>query len=730
MKDYLEIRKFDGESARIANEDKPDYLFQKIENLRPSVKAGSAIKRDPYTTKYESGTLSLQTMKEFKDKNGTATLAVIGGDEFKIKINSGGTYATGSFTDNNDGTIDGDNAELASFNNELRAGVGTRTAGNGDKPLWYGYIESASRYKDAATISADEYLEEQFPEPTAFIFDIGQTTTSLTTQYVPQGSYRLYASVLLDGYQKKIVPLSYLTDSTDIDTDDKTIYGIVTILDSDISDLSKVSPRITAIDIFIGYYSGKGMQALKDEYDDNMPGYYLEQIELGSAGDFFLEKTGTLDYANQKITIASYADWQTFNPQHYYLRDDDNDKDYHIASAAVVGSDVELTLDTTNGDAIASADDGETPSLKFYSNWYSTTYAGANCKSYKFFYDGYYKSYSTDMYTYLNMPVGDLGLTDYKYKYLAWNGNHALYGGGSDPGHTYYSVVNSPDVIPSLNINRHKANVRGLTNVGQDFLVFTDIGIERIRIAGNQSSYQDEDYLNAILVSNRAKVKIDDDTVAFMSYNGPILIEGRNVNTGIGWHLREWWLDTFSQSELEACVVGYNFKEEEIWFSFPTYSTSPYTNGIIFVFDMKAYKQEYISPWWRIKTDIAVKAFTVNTQFNLIGADETKVVDFNTAGTDETVSTALKLKVLENPKISGKVRFDRLYLDKDGSDTVTPACYFDGSSSAAISPTFNSDECAFMRYVAKTVEVEMTTSASTNDLELKKIQLSYKPFRK
>jgi len=262
-----------------------------------------------------------------------------------------------------------------------------------------------------------------------------------------------------------------------------------------------------------------------------------------------------------------------------------------------------------------------------------------------------------------------------------------------------------------------------LSNIGQDFLVFTRTGVERLRIVSNANAYQDEEYLNSILVSSKAKVKIDDDTMIFMSYQGPVLISGRQVNTGIGKHLREWWLETFTKAELEACVVGYNFKEEEAWFSFPTYTTSPYINGIIFVFDLKAYRMNYVSPWWRVKTDIPIISFTQNTQFNLLGASSTKVVDFNSNGS-ESVSTALKLKVLENPLISKKGRFDRIYVDVDTSDSITAYCYFDGSTSADLSLSFDGDETAFMRYMAKTMEIELTTSGSTNTLEYKRIQIT------
>ena len=713
-KKYTEITKFEGESAFIATQDAPSYIFQKLENLRPSVILGDAVKRDGYTEKITGGIGDLQTMIEFTDKNGTAQLAVIDGDGFEVYTNSDGTYATRTFTDENTGTIDGDNTQLISFNNEVRGGVGIRTASTGDKPLWYGWNAGTTRFPDSGdpvTITADEYLDEQFYEkPLASLIEI---TGSFDQSYVTdkgienKKSIIVYAAPVYDGYQKGMPEKISETDNLGGHT--SAYHGILKIDDAKNSS----DKRITAIDLFVA----ETEQHTRQDDLELLPAYFLERLQLSDDGGKVLEfSSSEVTYddsaGSENILIADYADWYTFDLTGFYLYEKTRMVYYRITSCTTDGTSVKLETSPTLGDPTSD-------NIEIFPRWYDD----GSDYIYHFIYDKYHRSPGSEMFTYLNLPFGDLGLTDYKYKYLAWNGDRAAYGGGSDTNFSYFSSIHSPDIVPALNIVRHKANIRGIDNIGQDFLYYTDIGIERVSVINDGDSYQNEEYLNAILVSNRAKTKIDDNTVILMSYQGPILISGRTIDSDIGLQEREWWLETFTKAQMEACIVGYNFKEQEVWFSFPTYTTSPYTNGIIFVFDLKAFRMKYSSAWWRVKTDSKILAFALNSQYNLLGGVSNKVIDFNTAGT-ETVSTALKLKMLSNPLISKKGRYDSIYVDNTSSDTIAVDCYFDEAGSADLSLTLNADETAFMKYMAKTLEVELTTSASTNDLAYHKIQIS------
>jgi len=327
-------------------------------------------------------------------------------------------------------------------------------------------------------------------------------------------------------------------------------------------------------------------------------------------------------------------------------------------------------------------------------------------------------------------------MDDFRYLYSANNGSRSLITGmAEDKALSYYSTVYAPDVFPSLNIIRHKYDTKGCVAIGQDFLVGTDRSIERIRIYDNDNAQQEDEYLNVGLTNQDSIIKMNDDEIAFMSYQGAYLVttSGRQA-IYIGKHLRNWWLDTFTKAQMEACVGGYNYLNEELWFSFPTYTTAPYTTGIIFVFDIKAYREQYISPWWIINTDTKVRTFDVNNQLHLIGGGTggdpavEKVLDFDGDGS-ESVFTSYKIKLLQNGVPNKRVRWDRAYIDVDTDDTVTCNIYVDGATTATATLSLNSDLNTFIRYLSKTLEVEIITSTSTNSVEHKGMLLTFSPKR-
>ena len=401
-----------------------------------------------------------------------------------------------------------------------------------------------------------------------------------------------------------------------------------------------------------------------------------------------------------------------------FIYDATNDNYYQALSA-----DATRTIIDTSPNAAA---DG-TATLRFFSRWYVD---GATDNAYVTFYDNDLKKLGAEMYSYLNLQVNDVGITgtDFRYKYAAYNGSRVLYGGFPDDNFTYFSVADRPDIVPALNIVRHQYTVKGIASAGRDFYVFSDRNAERVSIYSSNEAEQDSEFLNVGAVSHRAIVAPSDEVVAVMTYKGPMLISNRRP-IEIGKHLNDWWLSTFTKAQMEACVAGYNHMNDEIIFSFPTYATSPYTTGIVFVFDMNAWREQTaLSPWWILKTDAAIKAMDLNNQLHLIGGMATKIVDFDSASGTETVSTSYKMKMLQGPIPNKEVRWDRLYVDVETSDTVAGALYYDGSASS-VALTLNTDLNGFIRYLSKTLEVELTTSASTNSVEHKGMLLTFTPKR-
>lgn len=722
-KDAIEIRKFLGITTVLSKEDRPVELLQTLVNLRPNHILGRAVKRGGYASLLSTGITALKWIKEFKNKNDTALLMIQDGNTLKESVNTSGSYAAVGSISNDErtagSTIDGDSFLPVIINKELRSGVGISAATQ--RPIWYGYIAARNRFNSAVTISAERYLDEQDARSVfkdEIIIEMSDTPSDIadkTGAGLDEGYYTIFASPVIDGYQRGIptddptqlavafVDIKYLH----VDASSQT-FQVKVFVDS--ADIQKFK-RVTAIDLFVAYSA----DALNDF--TNSPAYFLERVDMNSDGDTILEITGDVGTTNaNKITISNAADWRSFNPVGLFVHDVTNDDYYRITAYNLSGTDGVLTVTP-----VAAANGAAT--LRFLSRWWQN---GTDYQ-YQTFYDGDLKKLGAEMYTYLNIPLGDTGLTDFRYKYIAWNGARALYSGfPSDGNFSYFSTAGHPDVVPALNIFRHRDNVRGLANVGQDFLVFTDKGTERLLVLSNEQADQDDRYLDAILTNAKSIVNITDDEVAFMTYKGAYLISGRRP-IFIGEHLKEWWNDNLTASQKEACVGGYNHEHNEVWFSFPTYTTSPYTSGVIMVFDLEGYRRDGLSPWWFVQTDKAVLAMDLNTQYKLIAGAATSVVNFDGSGA-ETVSTTYKVKLLKNIIPSRRVRWGRIHVDTETSDTVSCNLYFDGSATP-VALTLNTDLKGLIQYLKKTLEVEITTAASTNSVEHLGMVLEFTPMR-
>ena len=97
-----------------------------------------------------------------------------------------------------------------------------------------------------------------------------------------------------------------------------------------------------------------------------------------------------------------------------------------------------------------------------------------------------------------------------------------------------------------------------------------------------------------------------------MSYKGPYMLFNRSSKY-IGELLHPWWFETLYDAQKEGTIVAYNYKTDSIWFIVPGYTTAPYTNGIIFVFDLRAFKiNQELAAWYYFKSDIDIVHRTIN----------------------------------------------------------------------------------------------------------------------
>lgn len=726
-KDYLEIKTFDGLSTLMSKDNLPIRVAQEIVNLRPGHILGRAVKRKPYTNVLTSGLTSLKSLHEFKNKNDERLLVIMDGNTMERSVYSGGYGAIGSISNDErtaGSTIDGDNFLPTIANNELRSGAGISSAT--ERPLWYGYTAAKNRYNSASTISAGRYLEDQYNASvlddlftnTGTIFGEGifeavpHTSRATTDSFgLTESHYSLYASPVYDGYQRGFpVFVTSMRIGDDGAGNEGTMEMYLYIKQSD----AQESKRLTAVDLFIANAEAD----IRGQFE-TVPAYFLERIDLNDDTPHFYETTGTTDNGTSKVTINDFADWLTFDAIGLWLYNVDDDEYYRVTAETVNGANMEFTVTPAPTNSASKT-------VRFLSRWYADTVSATNYYVIRTFYDNHYKKLGSEMYDYLGIPTGDEGISDFRYQYSAWNGSRLLTGCyPEDKNFTYYSVADSPDIIPSLNIFRHRSNVKGIIDIGDDFLVFTETGVERLSILGNAQSLQNDAYLDAILTNAESIVKISDDEVAFMAYDGPYLVKGRQT-VPIGEHLNTWFKGVsakLTQSQLEGCIAGFNDENNEVWFSFPDYTTSPFTTGLIMVFDLKGFRKDMVSPWWFVKTDAAIKSFTTSVDRKLLGGAATKIVDFDTVGS-ETVDTAIKFKLMQNVVPNRQVRWGRVFVRSSTSDTITCNAYFDGSASA-VAISLNADLNGFIRYMKETLELELTTSATVNTVEHQGLMLEF-----
>ena len=281
----INIIKFDGESSRVSKEDSPPYLFQKVENWRPSNIAGSLVKRTPYTNILTSGITSLQNMKEFQDANGGIQLVTVDNNAIEESVYSSGygALAAPSNDERTSGkTVYGTQSHPIAFNNELRSGAGVNAAT--DYPFWYGYIAETKRFNDAVTITAGKYLDNQvYATPlkylTNYSLSLDVFESKVTDTGAAEGNYRFWASPVYDGYQRGFPELLEDTDGAWIYSSEQIpsgTYGAVEMLFNVAAASASDYKRITAFDIFVQKIE------LNKPSETNItdgPIYFLERID-------------------------------------------------------------------------------------------------------------------------------------------------------------------------------------------------------------------------------------------------------------------------------------------------------------------------------------------------------------------------------------------------------------------------------------------------------------------
>ena len=733
----IRVNEHKGMATQIAHEKLPTYLYQKIHNLELSKKLGRMVKRGGYANVLTSGLTTLNGMKEFTDKNGGRQILLQDGTGLEESVYTGGAYSAISAiaNDEREAVVAPTVTQMypVLHENVLRSGAGI--AATHDHPFWYGYNDAVTRFPNVGTpttITAGKYLEDQIYKGkllTSFLVftPTGGESKVADKGLLKAGSYFLYVSPVLDGYQKGIpeTPTLYKVLAFSYD------YNYIKI-DLSIATANRSSnKRITAIDVFVAKATGGHL-------DDSeiYPAYFLERVNLDSNGSYILEKTGTLEDTGGATPPTyiefddDFADWETFSLTNLYANFTTSEDTYN----AILGARSENTTKVRYAvTGTVEADSGDAITVKVFSRWYD----GSGVVSYPIVYDDYHRKLGSEMYTYLDIPTADTGLTDTRYKFSCMANKRYFIFGTPDGAFGYYSKTNNPDVIPSQNILRLQREPTGCIGVGRDVIAFYPSSSKRFTILSNANADEDDTFSNIGLTSQKAVLNITDEEAYGFDLRGPWELHLRS-HRFIGSLLTDWWEDELSEAEKNACVVSYNRLKDWVLYSFPTYTGThdgtTYT-GIVFVFDRGYYLKSgrQIEPWWILKTDHLMYNWTIaeDNNLHLLTGSKTAIVDWNEplrANQNEDVDTLAHIKLLKNPILGNKTHFDMLYLYYvSDTDAMVGRIRPDGGSWATL--TINGDQQSFIRYICETLEVELSTAASDNDVEISEEAITFTPLR-
>ena len=730
----VRINEHRGMANQVAKEKLPTWLYQKIHNLELSKKLGRMVKRGGYANVLTTGLTTLNGMKEFTDNNGGRQILLQDGTGLEESVYSAGAYGAiaAIANDEREAGVAPTVTQMYPVLHEkvLRSGAGI--AATHDHPFWYGYKDAYDRFKNVAAppsqIAAGKYLDDQFYGGNLFSsfmsVTLAQSASQVASEGIPSGdNYFVYVAPVLDGYQRGLPEIDNIAKQLINGAD----YNALNLLLSLTAANYASHKRITAVDVFVAKAT-EGYLSDTDVY----PAYFLERVSLEDDGDYFLELDGTLETATPPTYVEfddDFSTWETFFLQNHFANftaaTEYNEK---LGTRTENGTKVRYALSNLD-----NADSGLSVTCKIFSRWYAD---GATLK-YPFKYDDYHRKLGSEMYEYLGIPTGDIGLDDVRYKFSCMANKRYFIFGTPDGAFGYFSKVNEPDVIPSQNILRLQREPTGCVTVGRDVIAFYPSSSKRFTVLSNANAEEDDTFSSIGLVSQKAIFSVSDEEAYGFDLRGPWGLHLRN-HKFIGSLLTEWWEDELSEAEKNACVVVYNRLKDWVLYSFPTYAGThdgqTYT-GIVFVFDRGYYIKSgrQIEPWWILPTDHLMYNWTVaeDDDLHLLTGSKTAIVDWNEplrADQDESVKTLAHLRLLKNPILGNRVHFDMLYLYYvSATDAMVGKIRADDGAWETL--TINSDQQSFLRYICDTLEVELSTAASKNDVEISEEIITFTPMR-
>ncbi len=732
----LKIDKFEGMSTLIAKEKMPPYLLQELINLEVSRKEGYLRKRKGYYPLISTGLTNLKNMAEFSDESGNRQILMLNGNTLIEAAYSGGSYGAPANITNDERSS---GSTITSFKPVadkfvIRSGVGK--GATTDRPVWYGYIPARERYNAATTLIAGRYLTDQYPASALSdliydghkslfgygggLFAIIPHASNVTDAGLTEGYYAIFAAPEFDGYQH-----GYPVYVGGLKVGSSTARGSIMFLINILTSNATAASRLTGIDLFVAS-SADGFKSA-----ENNPAYWVGRIDLNDDSDEYLDLSGTLDTAGT-VQFADYDQWETsvlFSHYGLYLHDLTNDAYYRITGT----SSRDTTAKTITYSITPNPPSSGTVNMRFLSRWFQTTFNSQNVYQFIYIYDNHHHLSGPEMYSYLGIPSGDSGISDFRYKYGAMAGKRYFAVGFPDDKAKFgfYSIANSPDVLPAQNVLQLSKDPTGIIDLNDEsILIFYRDSADLITVFGNQNSRRENGFLQLGCTNHDSIVKIDDNLVAWMDYTGPAIYQNGQV-LPIGEQLSDWW-DTLTDAEKESCVGAYNRLNKQIYFSFPDYNAAPYTNGIVFVFDLQAYRYSKISAWYILKTDAKIKAATLATDLHLLTSSGTAIHDWNNDNANESFETSLKLKVFNHTFLSKRVNLEKLHVDftDNGGGSLTVKVYLDESSTASLTATITgSSKERIIEYVADTFEIEFVSPTSADDFTFKSAVVQYEEMR-
>jgi len=746
---FLDFNKWLGINTQIESEKKPIYVVEEQVNLEIARKPGALTRRKPYVTIITAGIVtSIKALFEFINTNGDRLL--IAQDDSGIKESIETTsYAAFTALDNDNRSQGGsaliDQLYPTIFENVLRSGVGVVAGNVNYVPILYTYLAARNRFNSAVTITAGKYLFDQYEnallQSGGSLKFPGLTVTSQpaemddgTHQYKglrageSYGTFVIYACPLMDDFQRGFPCMQAITTTPRAASKDY-VYRYWVSLGNSAPSVATDYERVTALDIYVAFIPDRHYDLADPTiYAEILetPAYFLERVNLNTDGAPVLELTGVLETASPPTYVEfddAFSEWETFNLWGFFAG--------FTATAATY--EKVLGARTENGTKVQYAiagldntDSGDAITVRVFPRWWLDS---GDTYVYPIAYDNEYKILGAEMFARQGLPPGDLGISDWQYKYSAINGKRLLICGVTDHPGGNYSVPYNLDVIPALNVFRTPEEPLGCIPYGENFLIFSKRYCTHLSIYGNENTRQIDDYIQATIVSQKAVVNAGKDIVFGFDYEGPWVLTPGGGLQRIGDSLYQWWDDTLSDTVKDGCVIIYNRLKGQVLYYFPDYTTAPYTLGLAFVFDIKAWEDSKIFPWFYFTTDVTITAWcTATDNHTLIGdSDGNDVHDLSQdGGTDESVASWVKLKVIKN-RLAGKHRMwiDTLTMEYTG-ETLTVEIYEDGSASATdITSDLTTNEKIFIRRFLEEMQIKITPAAGTGAFKFVTGQLTY-----